>query len=259
MNATNPYNKAFYSSYVDISVDSARRMLPIVREMVKPESVADVGCGIGTWLKAWEELGVKDVLGLDGNFIEASHLLIDHSKFKRVNLENPEAVDRRFSLAQSLEVAEHISAEHAEGFVRFLCSLSPVVLFGAAIPFQGGTFHINEQWPEYWAELFHKHGYVCCDVLRDALWHDKHCAYYYAQNTFLFIDKSALADFPALVAHAKRTDRKVLARVHPDKWIEAQHPTLEKLIRLVPGSSADFAARALRKIRRMLSAGTKDR
>jgi len=33
------------------------------------------------------------------------------------------------------------------------------VLFSAAIPNQGGTGHINEQWQEYWAEKFYANGF----------------------------------------------------------------------------------------------------
>jgi hypothetical protein len=37
-------------------------------------------------------------------------------------------------------------------------NLGPVVLFSAAIPYQGGTHHVNEQWPEYWAGNFEAKG-----------------------------------------------------------------------------------------------------
>src|SRR5437764_15267703 len=32
----------------------------------RPESLLDVGCGQGTWLRAALDLGIKDVCGLDG-------------------------------------------------------------------------------------------------------------------------------------------------------------------------------------------------
>jgi hypothetical protein len=59
-----------------------------------------------------------------------------------------------------LEVAEHLRASRAEGLVKMLCGLSDRVLFSAAIPFQGGTGHVNEQWQSYWARLFRRNGFA---------------------------------------------------------------------------------------------------
>ena len=63
------------------------------------------------------------------------------------DLAQPLQIDRRFDLALSLEVAEHLPPECGSEFVQTLTDLSSVILFSAAIPFQGGTDHLNEQWP----------------------------------------------------------------------------------------------------------------
>jgi hypothetical protein len=47
-----------------------------------------------------------------------------------------------------------------------LVSRGPVIVFSAAIPYQGGTNHTNEQWPEYWARHFSAKGYVPVDCVR---------------------------------------------------------------------------------------------
>ena len=39
---------------------------------------------------------------------------------------------------------------YADNYINSLTRLAPVILFSAAIPFQGGSGHVNEQWPEYW-------------------------------------------------------------------------------------------------------------
>jgi hypothetical protein len=43
--------------------------------------------------------------------------------------------------------------------------MEEVVLFSAAIPFQGGVGHINEQWPDYWVKYFSKTGVCSCRLL----------------------------------------------------------------------------------------------
>ena len=104
-----------------------------------------------------------------------------------------------FELAQSLEVAEHLDHIFAANFVQLLTSLADVVLFSAAIPYQGGVCHINEQPPAYWAELFAKQGYVCLDFLRPSIWGDESVLWWYRQNLLVFVHKDRQAQlFPTL-------------------------------------------------------------
>jgi hypothetical protein len=94
-------------------------------------------------------------------------------------------------LAVSLEVGEHLPAASANVFIESLCRAAPVVLFSAAIPGQGGTHHINEQWPEYWRQLFAKQNFRMFDPFRPLLWHDERIVFYYRQNMFLFVHADA--------------------------------------------------------------------
>lgn len=248
-NLGNSYNHAFYSSYRGISYDSAKEVLPRVNSLVSPRSVVDVGCGIGAWLQVWKDLGVRHVVGIDGFHVRKNELVIERSEFLSMDLESPGNVSESFDLAQSLEVAEHLPPDKARRFVDFLCSLSPIILFGAAIPFQGGALHVNEQWPEYWAELFDLNGYVCCDAIRDHVWNSPGCAYYYAQNTFLYIKRSELAKYLELNSVSRNTNRFVLSRVHPRKWMESQNMPFEILLSKLPKSLQGLFSRLSSKIR----------
>ena len=108
-------------------------------------------------------------------------------------------LSKPFELAQSLEVAEHLDHIFAANFVQLLTSLADVVLFSAAIPYQGGVCHINEQPPAYWAELFAKQGYVCLDFLRPSIWSDESVLWWYRQNLLVFVHKDRQAQlFPTL-------------------------------------------------------------
>ena len=70
----------------------------------------------------------------------------------------PLRIGRRFDLVNCLEVAEHLDASRADSFVDDLCALGDVVVFSAAIPGQGGTHHVNEQFQSYWQERFRRNG-----------------------------------------------------------------------------------------------------
>jgi len=194
--STTPYDSKFYASQSEGSRLSAKVVVPLIIRLMNPKSVIDVGCGLGTWLCVFREHGIETVLGIDGPHVDASRLLIPKESFQPVDLSLPFAQDRKFDLAISLEVAEHLPPESAEGFVRSLVSLAPAVVFSAAAPLQTGTHHANEQWPEYWHAKFARHNYVALDSLRKGIWNDRRVKWWYRQNIFLYIDENSLQRSP---------------------------------------------------------------
>jgi SAM-dependent methyltransferase len=178
------YDPAFFAGIAGESVRSAKVIVPKFIELVEPRSVVDVGCGKGWFLAEFGELGVTDLLGVDGG--PADDLVIPADQYQQVDLTERFAPARRFDLAVCLEVAEHLPESAAEGFIEQLCLLAPVVLFSAAIPMQGGEGHLNERWPDYWQALFARHGYRASGWPRVDIWGDEQVAPYYRQNLLLF-------------------------------------------------------------------------
>ena len=161
-------------------------VVPILVKMLSPNSVVDVGCGTGTWLKIFHENhNIDDLLGLDGSYVDKSQLVIEDKYFKATDLSNGFDIRRKFDLLLSLEVAEHLPKEAADTFIESLCKHSDNIIFSAAIPDQGGQNHINEQWPEYWMKKFEKHGYYYHDVIRPLIWNNNKIDWWYRQNIFL--------------------------------------------------------------------------
>jgi SAM-dependent methyltransferase len=240
-----PYDAGFYDRQVAGSIASAEVAVPLVMDLVRPASVVDLGCGLGAWLASFASRGVRDVLGLDGDYVDRSRLLISVENFRPQDLTAPVDLDRRFDLAISVEVAEHLPATAADTFVASLTALAPVVLFGAAIPFQGGSEHVNEQWPAYWAERFARHGYRAIDVLREKLWNDDRVRWWYAQNLLLYASDERLAADPRLAEAAARTPQPPLALVHPKKYLLSHTPALRVAARAI-----DAVARRAQRLRR---------
>ena len=188
------YSTEWFAAHKTESMTSARHVVPILMEFLKPESVCDVGCGTGTWLAVFEDLGVSDFLGIDGDYVDYQHLMISPNKFLCHNLELPLQLQRQFDIVVSLEVAEHLSSSAAPSFIDTLVGLGKIVVFSAAIPFQGGSSHLNEQWQDYWIELFEQRGYACIDYLRSQIWDNEDIGVYYRQNCFVFMNNELLAD-----------------------------------------------------------------
>ena len=213
------YSEGFYQRHQDGMRRSAREVVPLVMDLVRPTSVIDVGCGVGTWLSVFRETGVEDIFGIDGDWVEKSQLEIPGDRFLAADLAKPFLIERQFDLVVSLEVAEHLPGSRAEAFVDSLTSLGPVVLFSAAIPHQGGRNHVNEQWPEYWFSHFQARGYVVLDSLRKRIWQNDNVEWWYAQNTFLFVRSSHLEASSSLKNEILRHPLS-LSLVHPKAYLE---------------------------------------
>lgn len=208
----------------DLSQQSAREVVPLVMALVRPRRVVDLGCGKGIWLAVFAEHGVDEILGVDGDWQKREESRIPPERFMARDLREPFRVDREFDLAVSLEVAEHLPAHAAATVVDSLVGLSPVVLFSAAIPFQGGWHHVNEQWPDYWVRLFDERGYVLVDCIRQRIWDNAKVIWWYAQNMLLFVRRDRLSEYPALVKELDRASAFPLAVVHPEKYLRIADP-----------------------------------
>lgn len=177
-----------YTHKIDVhNLKSPSIIVPLIMEDVNPLSVVDFGCGIGTWLSAFKLNGVKDILGLDGSWVDKTKFVEDVlDNFQIADLESPIVLNKKFDLAISLEVAEHLSEDSARTFVASLTSASDIVLFSAALPGQDGQNHIHEKPLSYWRDLFEEHGYIMYDNLRGRLWNDDELFFWYRQNMVYF-------------------------------------------------------------------------
>lgn len=221
------YDAGFYAAQREGSLRSARSIVPLVIEFLRPASVVDVGCGVGTWLSIFREEGVEDLCGVDGDYVPRGSLLFPAEAFVAADLAGEVPIGRSFDLAVSVEVAEHIDAGHAGTFVKTLVSLAPAVLFSAAIPSQGGASHVNERWPSYWASLFATHGFQPLDLFRGRVWDNPDVEAFYAQNLLLYAD-------PATKASITVAECPPLDIVHPRIWEAGRPPTLRQIVRGLP-------------------------
>ena len=212
--AASYFDTAYFGWQGDSAERSARVVVPLLVERLRPASVVDVGCGSGGWLKVFAEHGVDDVVGLDAPYVRPEALRIDPSSFVAQDLAEPFELERRFDLAISLEAAHYVPAERAPGLVASIARLAPAVLFGAAVPHQTGGPGRNHQWPGWWAALFADHGLRAVDWLRPLVWEDERVDWWYAQNTVLY-----LADGGA--------GERILPLVHPGLAGELSRPSEE--------------------------------
>jgi cyclopropane fatty-acyl-phospholipid synthase-like methyltransferase len=193
---------------------TAKRVLRLVYDKIKFGSVLDIGCGRGLWLAVAAELGAAEIIGIEGPWIEAQATYVCLDNILTQDLELGFNLNRSFDLVMSIEVGEHLSAPAADTFVTSLVRHGHFILFSAAIPFQPGTGHINCQFPDYWANLFAKHGYQPLDFIRRAIWSDRSTHVWIRQNVIAFVSAEFMLNNPW--ARETSASSGPLSIVHPD-------------------------------------------
>jgi SAM-dependent methyltransferase len=132
-------------------------------DVLRPQSVLDVGCGIGAYLLYFAHHQVKDYFGVDG--IPASASLLPSDRYLQHDLSRPLDLGRQFDMVLCIEVLEHLPPDDADRLLASIANHANTwIVFSAAEPGQPGVGHINcrpvGEWIESWRQL----GWQC-DVL----------------------------------------------------------------------------------------------
>lgn len=187
------YKSNFFNYVNSTSLRSATHFLQTVQFPFEIESVLDIGCGKGAWLSQWQKKYTENIFGLDGDYVDVDSLLIPKNCFQAVDLRQSIDLNRKFSIVECLEVAEHLDNQFADILVENIIRHGDIILFSAAQKGQGGKFHVNEQPIFYWVEKFAKHNYVCFDYIRPQIKGKIEIEPWYRFNMILFIHQDKLS------------------------------------------------------------------
>jgi len=172
---TETYGPEFFAGRSEMVRESANAAVPVLMELFNPLSVLDVGCGKGEWLEAFP---VDQKCGVD---IAAEEPWIVH------DLTVPLGLPRTYDLVLCVEVGEHLPEDSADTLVDTCAKHSRTVVFGSAVPGQGGAGHVNEQPHEYWHEKFNQRGYATLDCIRPKLAGRYDVKPWYRNNMFAYV------------------------------------------------------------------------
>lgn len=212
------YSSLFFD-YTDAGARrSAKQFVGTLYPLLSVSSVADFGCGRGTWLKEWQAAGVDDIAGVDGDYVVRAELKIPERQFHAHDITQPVDLGRRFDLVQSLEVAEHLHADAADRFVDTLTAHGDCILFSAAVPGQGGEFHINEQPLEYWREKFAARGYAPYDFLRPKFARSAEVEPWYRFNSIVYANEEGATTLSEAIKSTRVEDGAAFADYSDLAW-----------------------------------------
>lgn len=134
-----------------------------VMEAYKPQSVADFGCGIGSYLWAAIQAGCPVVKGweiADSPARKYTRPEVQANVTYGFDITSPMTFEHKFDLVWCAEVAEHIEPTGSEQLVaNLVAATGKLLIFTAAPAEQDGCGHINTHPLNYWRDLFAKHNF----------------------------------------------------------------------------------------------------
>lgn len=237
------YDFSWHEKHSEKTRISAEASLSIVMDIFRPKNILDIGCGDGIWLHKANELGIDEIKGVDGPWTKLDALHIPAADIDIRNLEESFDLGRKFDVAICLEVAEHLPLESANVMVDNLVRHSDVLLFSAAIPYQGGFRHLNEMWQSWWANKFAERGYQYFDLIRPVIWHRDDVHFWYKQNTLIYVKKSRNDHITRIEEFIKSNNLSMypIDIVHPEKYEAAasyRQIAFKPLLRELPAAVA---------------------
>ena len=135
----------------------------VLYDHFKPESVIDLGCANGLHLKAFKELGVERLFGIEGTHYWAPYIeKYFGEQYIIADLREPLPSFRaNFDLVFCVEVLEHLEEKFAHQVVKNILSLGNTFCISAC-PLTGGFHHVNVKDRRYWIDLFKEFGVRYC-------------------------------------------------------------------------------------------------
>lgn len=150
------YRDRYFKRRINRYDEKERKLSKVLFDLYHPKSVLDIGCGIGSYLCVFKELGCK-VVGVD-KYMNKAIKYVDPSIKKYMNCMDcgfSFFFGTKFDLVMCVEVAEHIKEECSEILVDNICKHAKKrILFSSAHPGQRGTGHITCKERYFWEDIF---------------------------------------------------------------------------------------------------------
>jgi hypothetical protein len=125
---------------------------------IQPATVLDAGCAMGMLVECLRNRKVQ-AWGIDHSEYAIQNAHPDVKPYLWVgSICDP--FPQKYNLIVSIEVFEHLLPAQAERAAEVLCQHSDDILFSSTPYDYVEATHLNVQPPEYWAELFARHGFV---------------------------------------------------------------------------------------------------
>lgn len=154
------YNDEFFKWHHEYTREYAINFMNWYIDKYNPMSIIDFGCGLGSFLEAGYNKGLRKLLGYEigGEFAKKYTNPTIQKFIKYTDCTVPLRLSK-YDCVISIETAEHIDPMNTAQFIDNLVNSyadGGTILFTAAPPEQAGCGHINCLPREVWLEKFSK-------------------------------------------------------------------------------------------------------
>lgn len=153
------YNDEFFQWHHQHAREYSIKTMNWYIDEFKPTSLCDIGCGIGSYLEAAYNKGLRQIKGYDIAEAAKKYTPVQVQPFiEYLDCTKPFNIrTSQFECVISFETAEHIEPDLSPTFIHNITQSTAAagsILFTAAPPGQQGCGHINCQPAQYWINLF---------------------------------------------------------------------------------------------------------
>ena len=151
-------NGAFSSEWHENNFFFDPTPFKFIFDILEPQSVLDIGCGLGAYIDAYKKWGANEVIGVEGKDMGKSFIvpgaLVVH------NMEEPLDLNKQFDLVICTEVIEHIKHSYEDNVIKSIGKhAKKMIIFSGAQPIQKGVNHVNCRPVSYWIGKWQEEGW----------------------------------------------------------------------------------------------------
>lgn len=160
------YNDEFFEWHLTYAREYSIKTMDWYIDTFNPKSVADFGCGIGSYLESCYNKNVENFVGFDigGEYAKKYTPSFLHENIFYLDCTIPISMEKKYDCVLTFETIEHIEPSGTDTFIQNLvdaCDLEiGKILFTGATPDQDGCGHINCREKEHWIKEFEKHNFI---------------------------------------------------------------------------------------------------
>lgn len=156
------YSRKYYNRHLTQYREWENAIGKHIFTTLKPTSILDLGCGVGSYIEGALNAGCQTVMGIEISFDVAKEFFTnDISPFIRYGDATKQIdIDQTFDCVMSFETGEHIDPNGTQAFIDNIVRFSnKYIVMTVASPGQGGTGHINLRPKDFWISAIESKGF----------------------------------------------------------------------------------------------------
>jgi SAM-dependent methyltransferase len=154
------YPEAYYQRMTrEEAMADAKQFADVVIDEFDPDSVIDLGCGVGRFLKPFADHGIE-ITGVEGSEKAIKNAIVPSDRLTQFDLRQPLTAHDKADIVLCIEVVEHLAERSSDTIAQSIADAGETAIITTARPGQGGKHHENEQPPQYWIKKLSAAGMV---------------------------------------------------------------------------------------------------